>query len=41
MRLLSAQDAEAEGWLGENKGIDFTLTFLRDTRAEAHRVQQR
>jgi hypothetical protein len=41
VRLLSGRHAEAEGWLGENKGIDFTLTCLRDKRAEAHRVQRR
>jgi hypothetical protein len=27
--------------LGEIEGIDLTLTFLRDKRAEAHRIQQR
>jgi hypothetical protein len=27
--------------LGEIEGIDLTLAFLRDKRAEAHRVQQR
>jgi hypothetical protein len=30
-----------EGWLGEIEGIDLILTFLRDKRAEAHRIQQR
>ncbi|MFE1315895.1 recombinase [Streptomyces sp. NPDC058755] len=34
-------EAEAEGRLGEIEGIDLTLTFLRDKRAEAHRIQQR
>jgi hypothetical protein len=33
--------AEHEAWLGEIEGIDLTLAFLRDKRAEAHRVQQR
>jgi hypothetical protein len=33
--------AEHEAWLGEVEGIDLTLTFLRDKRAEAHRHQQR
>ena len=33
--------AEAEGRLGEIEGIGLTLSFLRDKRAEAHRVQQR
>jgi hypothetical protein len=27
--------------LGEIEGIDLTLAFLRDKRAQAHRVQQR
>jgi hypothetical protein len=27
--------------LGEIEGIDLALTFLRDKRAEAHRIQQR
>jgi hypothetical protein len=30
--------AEAEGWLGEIDGIDLTLRFLRDKRAQATRV---
>jgi len=38
--ILRRKHAEAEGWLGESEGIDLTLTFLRDKRAEAHRVQQ-
>jgi hypothetical protein len=33
--------AEREAWLGEVEGIDLTLTFLRDKRAEAHRIHQR
>jgi hypothetical protein len=33
--------AEHEAWLGEVEGIDLTLTFLHDKRAEAHRIQQR
>lgn len=31
--------AEAEGWLGEIEGIDHTLTFLRDKRAQTERTQ--
>ena len=30
--------AEAEGWLGEIEGIDLTLTFLADKRAETNRL---
>jgi hypothetical protein len=33
--------AEAEGWLGELEGIDTTLTFLRDKRTQAQRLNQR
>jgi hypothetical protein len=29
-----------EAWHGEAEGIDLTLTFLHDKRAEAHRIQQ-
>jgi Phage integrase family len=32
--------AEAEGWLGELEGIDLTLSFLRDKRAEARRLSR-
>lgn len=38
---LRRERAEAEGWLGEIEGIDLTLIFLRDKRAEAHRIEQR
>jgi hypothetical protein len=30
--------AIAEGWIGEIEGIDFTLRFLHDKRAEAQRL---
>jgi hypothetical protein len=33
--------AEAEGWLGEIEGIDLTLAFLRDKRAQAERTSAR
>jgi hypothetical protein len=33
--------AEHEAWLREVEGIDLTLSFLRDKRAEALRVQRR
>jgi integrase len=33
--------AEAEGWLGEIEGIDLTLAFLRDKRAQTERTQAR
>lgn len=32
------QRASAEGWLGEIEGIELTLRFLRDKRAEALRI---
>ena len=32
--------AEAEGWLGELEGIDLTLTFLDDKRADAECLHQ-
>jgi hypothetical protein len=32
--------AEHEARQGEVGGIDLTVTFLRDKRAEAHRIQQ-
>jgi hypothetical protein len=31
--------AEAEGWLGEIEGIDLTLAFPRDKRAQTERTQ--
>jgi hypothetical protein len=31
------QRAEKEGWLGEIKGIDLTLSFLRRKRARTQR----
>ena len=39
--LIGGAGAGHEGWLGEIEGIDLTLSFLRDKRAEALRVQQR
>ena len=33
--------AEAQGWLGELEGLDLTLRFLHDKRAEAHRLNRR
>ena len=33
--------AEAEGWLGEIEGINLTLAFLRDKRAQTERTQAR
>ncbi len=30
--------AEAEGWLGEIEGIDFTLTFLHQKRDQTRRL---
>lgn len=39
--ILRRKHAEAEGWLGEIEGTDLPLTFLRDKRAEAQRIQQR
>lgn len=30
--------AETKGWLGELEGIDLTLRFLQDERAEAQRL---
>jgi hypothetical protein len=33
--------AEAEGWLGEIEGIDLTLAFLHDKRAQTERTQAR
>ncbi|MFD0972995.1 recombinase [Plantactinospora endophytica] len=32
---------EANGWLGEIEGIDLTLAFLRDKRAQAERTSAR
>ena len=39
--LQQRRKRAAEGWAGEIEGIDLTLAFLRDKRAEAHRVEQR
>jgi hypothetical protein len=30
--------AETQGWLGELKGIDLAVTFLRDKRQQAQRL---
>ncbi len=30
--------AQTNGWLGELEGIDLTLRFLQDKRADAHRL---
>jgi hypothetical protein len=30
--------AQTKGWLGELEGIDLTLQFLQDKRADAHRL---
>jgi HEAT repeat protein len=30
--------AESKGWLGELEGIDLTLRFLQDKRADARRL---
>jgi hypothetical protein len=30
--------AQTKGWLGELEGIDLTLRFLQDKRADAHRL---
>ncbi|MBT2597838.1 hypothetical protein [Arthrobacter sp. ISL-72] len=33
--------AETKGWLGELEGIDLTLKFLKEKRADAQRSLQR
>ena len=33
--------AKIKGWLGELEGIDLTLQFLQDKRADAHRLASR
>lgn len=40
--LLHRQaEAHARGWLGELDGLQLTLTFLRDKREQARRLQER
>jgi hypothetical protein len=34
------EQATARGWLGELEGLDLTLTFLRDKRHEAQRLNR-
>jgi len=36
--LARRQRAQDEGWLGELEGLDLTLRFLADKRADAQRL---
>ena len=36
--LTRRAQAEAQGWLGEIDGLDLTLQFLNDKRAETRRL---
>jgi hypothetical protein len=38
--IARREHAQAQGWLGEIEGIDLTLRFLADKRAETLRLAQ-